>query len=45
MDLIPGARFTAMTDLGHIPMVENPPRLMQYLKPELGVIRAARGIA
>lgn len=43
--LIPGARFTAMPDLGHFPMVENPQRLMHYLKPELDLIRAARGIA
>ncbi|WP_100148311.1 alpha/beta fold hydrolase [Achromobacter arsenitoxydans] len=43
--LIPGSRFTAMADLGHFPMVENPSSLMQYVKPELALIRAARGIA
>lgn len=42
---IPGARFTEMPELGHFPMVENPQRLMQYLKPELDHLRAARGIA
>lgn len=42
---IPGARFTAMPELGHFPMVENPQRLMDYLKPELDLIRTARGIA
>ena len=43
--LIPGARFTEMPELGHFPMVENPQRLMDYLKPELAHIRSARGIA
>ena len=43
--LIPGARFTEMPELGHFPMVENPQRLMGYLKPELAHIRSARGIA
>lgn len=42
---IPGARFTAMPDLGHFPMVESPQRLMHYLKPELDHIRTTRGIA
>ncbi|MEN4919021.1 alpha/beta hydrolase [Achromobacter spanius] len=40
--LIPGARFSAMPDLGHFPMVENPQRLMHYLKPELELIRKDR---
>lgn len=34
-DLIPGARYTVMSDLGHFPMIENPQRLFDYLKPEL----------
>lgn len=42
---IPGARFTAMPELGHFPMVENPQRLLDYLRPELDHIRTARGIA
>lgn len=42
--LIPGARFVAMPELGHFPMVENPQRLMQYLQPELDRLRAVRGI-
>lgn len=42
---IPGARFAAMPELGHFPMVENPQRLLDYLKPELDHIRTARGIA
>lgn len=43
--LIPGARFGAMAELGHFPMVENPQRLLDYLRPELEHIRATRGIA
>lgn len=42
---IPGARFTAMPELGHFPMVENPQRLLDYLRPELDHIRTVRGIA
>jgi pimeloyl-ACP methyl ester carboxylesterase len=38
-DLIPGARFTVMPDLGHFPMVEHPTRLLEYLKPELDYVR------
>jgi pimeloyl-ACP methyl ester carboxylesterase len=37
--LIPGARFLVMPDLGHFPMVENPTRLLHYLRPELDLIR------
>lgn len=43
--LIPGARFGVMPDLGHFPMLENPQRLLDYLRPELDHIRASRGIA
>nr|WP_220805609.1 alpha/beta hydrolase [Achromobacter sp. UMC46] len=42
---IPGARFTVMPELGHFPMVENPQRLLEYLRPELDHIRTVRGIA
>ena len=41
--LIPGARFTIMQDLGHFPMVENPGRLLHYLRPELDWIKT-RGL-
>jgi len=43
--LIPGARFGVMPELGHFPMVENPQRLLDYLRPELEHIRATGGIA
>ncbi|WP_338880214.1 alpha/beta hydrolase [Achromobacter veterisilvae] len=43
--LIPGARFGVMPELGHFPMVENPRRLLDYLRPELEHLRATRGIA
>ncbi|QIL74169.1 alpha/beta fold hydrolase (plasmid) [Diaphorobacter sp. HDW4B] len=33
--LIPGARYTTMPDMGHFPMIENPWRLLDYLRPEL----------
>ncbi|MCD0503932.1 alpha/beta fold hydrolase [Bordetella petrii] len=33
--LIPGARYATMPDLGHFPMIENPARLLDYLRPEL----------
>lgn len=39
-DMIPGARFAVMPDLGHFPMIENPERLMTYLKPELDYVRS-----
>ncbi|RIJ03591.1 alpha/beta hydrolase [Achromobacter sp. K91] len=43
--LIPGARFQAMPELGHFPMVENPQRLLEYLRPELDRLRATGAIA
>jgi pimeloyl-ACP methyl ester carboxylesterase len=43
--LIPGARFQAMPELGHFPMVENPQRLMDYLRPELDRLRNHGAIA
>lgn len=43
--LIPGARFQAMPDLGHFPMVENPRRLLEYLRPELDHLRTTGAIA
>ena len=36
--LIPGARFTLMPDIGHFPMIENPKRLIEYMKPELAYV-------
>jgi pimeloyl-ACP methyl ester carboxylesterase len=39
-DLIPGARFMEMPDLGHFPMIENPDVLLAYLKPVMQEIRA-----
>ena len=33
--LIPGARYRTMPDLGHFPMIENPRLLLDYLRPEL----------
>lgn len=39
-DLIPGARFINMSDLGHFPMIENPEHFIKYLKPELEYIRS-----
>jgi pimeloyl-ACP methyl ester carboxylesterase len=38
--LIPGARFMAMPDLGHFPMIENPDVLLTYLKPVMREIRS-----
>ncbi len=43
--LIPGARFQAMPELGHFPMVENPQRLLDYLRPELDRLRTHGAIA
>ncbi|TAN29974.1 MAG: alpha/beta hydrolase [Castellaniella sp.] len=37
--VIPGSRLIVMQDLGHFPMVENPSRLLDYLLPELDLIR------
>jgi pimeloyl-ACP methyl ester carboxylesterase len=38
-DLVPGARFMEMPDLGHFPMIENPDVLLAYLKPVMREIR------
>jgi pimeloyl-ACP methyl ester carboxylesterase len=38
-DLVPGARFTEMPDLGHFPMIEHPDALLVYLRPVLQDIR------
>ncbi|ARP89318.1 alpha/beta hydrolase [Bordetella genomosp. 9] len=38
--LIPGARYLTMPDLGHFPMIENPARLLDYLRPELERLEA-----
>jgi pimeloyl-ACP methyl ester carboxylesterase len=43
-ELIPGARFIQMPDLGHFPMIENPVHFIKYLKPELEYIRARLSI-
>jgi pimeloyl-ACP methyl ester carboxylesterase len=32
---IPGARLTIMEGMGHFPMIEDYPRLREYLLPEL----------
>lgn len=37
--IIPGSRLTIMQDLGHFPMIENPCRLLEYLRPELDIIK------
>lgn len=39
-NLIPGARFIEMPDLGHFPMIENPDALLAYLKPVMREIRS-----
>lgn len=39
-ELIPGARFIEMPDLGHFPMIENPDVLLAYLKPVMQEIRS-----
>ena len=40
--LIPGARFCEMPELGHFPMLEDPKRLLAYLRPELAHILSVR---
>ena len=42
-DLIPGAQFVEMSDLGHFPMTEHPKALLGYLKPVLQEIKARIG--
>ena len=42
-DLIPGARFMEMPDLGHFPMIENPDALLVYLRPVLQEIKSRIG--
>ncbi|WP_096697668.1 alpha/beta fold hydrolase [Polaromonas sp. AER18D-145] len=39
-DLIPGAVFAEMADLGHFPMIENPTVFLRYLAPVLESVRA-----
>ena len=39
-DLVPGARFMEMPDLGHFPMIENPDALLVYLRPVLQEIES-----
>ena len=39
-DLIPGAVFTEMPDMGHFPMIENPAAFLRYLAPVLELVRA-----
>ena len=38
-DVIKGARFTVMTEIGHFPMAENPAHFRRYLLPVLDEIR------
>lgn len=38
-DLIPGAVFTEMEDLGHFPMIENPAAFLRYIAPVLESVR------
>ncbi|GGC77217.1 alpha/beta fold hydrolase [Chelatococcus reniformis] len=40
---IPGSTWTAMNDIGHFPMSENPDVFVEYLLPVLKQIRAQRG--
>ena len=42
-DLIPGAMFMEMPDLGHFPMIENPDALLVYLRPVLQEIKSKIG--
>ena len=37
---IPGARFQAMTGIGHFPFAENPKRFAEYLLPILAELKA-----
>ncbi|MBI5128643.1 MAG: alpha/beta hydrolase [Rhodopseudomonas palustris] len=37
---IDGATVTEMPELGHFPMTENPPKLLEYLRPILAALRA-----
>ncbi|KRB68036.1 alpha/beta hydrolase [Noviherbaspirillum sp. Root189] len=39
-ELIPGAHFIEMPDLGHFPMIENPDALLAYLKPVMRQLRS-----
>ena len=39
-DLIPGAVFTEMPDMGHFPMIENPAAFLRHLTPVLESVRA-----
>lgn len=39
-DLIPGAVFTEMADMGHFPMIENPAAFLRHLAPVLESVRA-----
>jgi pimeloyl-ACP methyl ester carboxylesterase len=36
---IPGARFQAMTGIGHFPFAENPKRFAEYLLPILAELK------
>ncbi|PZA11890.1 alpha/beta hydrolase [Rhodopseudomonas palustris] len=36
---IDGATVTEMPELGHFPMTENPPRLLEYLRPVLATLK------
>ncbi|HJV84681.1 MAG TPA: alpha/beta hydrolase [Noviherbaspirillum sp.] len=40
-DLIPGAVFTEMPDLGHFPMIENPAGLLRHLRPVMEQVHAS----
>lgn len=42
---IEGATVTEMPDLGHFPMTENPPRLLDYLRPILSKLRLSAPIS
>ncbi|OWW20383.1 alpha/beta fold hydrolase [Noviherbaspirillum denitrificans] len=38
-DLIPGARFHAMPELGHFPMIEHPDAFLRHVRPVMSDIR------